>query len=111
LHIPRNLLAKIIANYRNSADRIEDATGQAVGYTYFRGDENEARQAKRAQRTTKSWRIASKYREAARATIFQVSRMRPAHDASRPTAAARRKPTIKRRRNVPNSEVALSPMP
>jgi len=27
------------------AFRIEDATGQAVAYTYFRRDENEARQA------------------------------------------------------------------
>jgi hypothetical protein len=27
------------------AFRIEDATGQAVAYTYFRKDENEARQA------------------------------------------------------------------
>ncbi len=27
------------------AFRVEDATGQAVAYTYFRKDENEARQA------------------------------------------------------------------
>lgn len=30
------------------AFRIEDATGQAVAYTYFRHDANEARQGKRA---------------------------------------------------------------
>jgi hypothetical protein len=52
------------------AFRIEDATGQAVAYTYFRKDENEARQAN-VLTHDEARRIAAKHRQVARAAIPQ----------------------------------------
>ena len=43
---PRRFPAPWSVRELEQAFRIEDATGQAVAYTYFRKDENEARQAK-----------------------------------------------------------------
>lgn len=40
------------------AFRVEDATGQAVAYTYFRKDENTARQAQ-VLTHDEAWRIAA----------------------------------------------------
>ena len=42
---PRRFPAPWSARELQQAFRIEEATGQAVAYTYFRRDENEARQA------------------------------------------------------------------
>jgi hypothetical protein len=45
LQVSRRFPAPWSARELQQAFRIEDATGQAVAYVYFRRDENEARQA------------------------------------------------------------------
>jgi hypothetical protein len=45
LRVSRRFPAPWSVRELEQAFRIEDATGQAVAYTYFRHDENEARQA------------------------------------------------------------------
>ena len=45
LQVSRRFPAPWSARELQQAFRIEDATGQAVAYVYFRKDENEARQA------------------------------------------------------------------
>ena len=44
--MPRRFPAPWSVRELEQAFRVEDANGQAVAYTYFRRDENEARQAK-----------------------------------------------------------------